>query len=319
MKAIASDGAGACLLTQVPDPGQPEANQVLIAHEYVGIHHADLHTMRSVDCHSGTILGTNGVGTILKLGSQVQGYTIGQRVGYLYQAPGAFCTHRLVPADRLFAIPDEIPAVIGAALGVPGLSAHFLALRAYLIRRNAPILVRGATGNVGHLLGQWCRSLGAKGIALVSTEEKKQRALEFGYRAAFLHSEPELGARIREAVQEPLGPYAVIDLIGGNDAYSLLPILSPLGMFLSVGECGGALPPLDPALLSLRSQTFSRPRLSIYGSVRIDMILNVQDVFTGYQQKALAPCYTVHAFDDIPQALNQIAQRTVIGTLIAKV
>lgn len=87
----------------------PEPNEVLLDHEYIGVNFVD--TM----FRDGTfalrdfpiVLGLEAAGTISAVGSGVQSWRTGDRVAY-WTTMGAYAQQRLIGADQLVAVPDDI-------------------------------------------------------------------------------------------------------------------------------------------------------------------------------------------------------------------
>jgi NADPH2:quinone reductase len=69
------------------------------------------------------------------------------------------------------------------------LSAHFLTIDCHKTREGETVLIHAAAGGVGQLIIQICKLLGAKVFALVSSENKKQIALQLGADEVFLYTE----------------------------------------------------------------------------------------------------------------------------------
>src|SRR5438270_881680 len=93
---------------------------------------------------------------------------------------GAFAEVAVAPAFMCFKLPDELDFAQGAALVLNYHTAYFsLKLRGRL-SEGETVLVHGAAGGVGTASLQVARGLGARTIAVVSTDEKDQVAREAG-------------------------------------------------------------------------------------------------------------------------------------------
>src|SRR6478752_8075129 len=93
---------------------------------------------------------------------------------------GAFAEVAVAPEYMVFPIPDEWSYEQGAALVLNYHTAYFsLKLRGRLAEGET-VLVHGAAGGVGTAALQIAKGLGAKTIAVVSSEEKKKVAEEAG-------------------------------------------------------------------------------------------------------------------------------------------
>src|SRR5215212_4745057 len=93
---------------------------------------------------------------------------------------GGFAETAVAPPFLTFKLPDELDFAQGAALVLNYHTAWFsLKLRGRL-RDGETVLVHGAAGGVGTASLQVAAGLGAKTIAVVSSEEKEQVAREAG-------------------------------------------------------------------------------------------------------------------------------------------
>src|SRR5881275_2385806 len=93
---------------------------------------------------------------------------------------GAFAEVTVAPAHLAFPLPDELDMAQGAGLILNYHTAFFaLKLRGRL-KEGETVLVHGAAGGVGSASLQVANGLGARTIAVVSTDEKERVAREAG-------------------------------------------------------------------------------------------------------------------------------------------
>jgi NADPH2:quinone reductase len=144
-----------------------------------------------------------------------------------------------VPADAVLPLPDSLSYVQGAALPMNYLTAEFaLGRRAGLVPGET-VLVHGAAGGVGTAAIQVARGLGARVIAVASTPEKRELALEVGADEAV----PVDGflARVKELTAGE-GVDVVVDVVGDDLVTDSLRSLRAEGRLLVVGFTGGTIP-----------------------------------------------------------------------------
>lgn len=148
----------------------------------------------------------DGAGTVAAVGSGVDPKRIGQRV-WLYEcqidrAGGTAAEYVMVPEALAVPLPDNVSFDIGAALGVPALTAWFCADRAGAAPgRN--VLVHGAVGAVGFYAAQMARLRGARVLGTVSNDQQAAAAQAAGI--ATVRRGDDLPKRAREwlAAQGP--------------------------------------------------------------------------------------------------------------------
>ena len=89
---------------------------------------------------------------------------------------------RYYQANKLLHLPEGLDDKKVAALLMKGMTAHYLLHRTYKVQPGDTILVHAAAGGMGLILCQWAKSLGAKIVGTVSTEEKAEVAYAAGCR-----------------------------------------------------------------------------------------------------------------------------------------
>jgi alcohol/geraniol dehydrogenase (NADP+) len=207
IKGYAVHAAGAELLPFKYDPGELKPGDVEVSITHCGVCHSDASL---IDNDWGTsqypfIPGHEIVGTISELGSAVQGFAVGDRVGIGWQAnscgrcewcrkgeenlcPQAqpTCVHRhggyaeSVRVNARFAV--KIPSALESEPTAPLLCAGitvYSPLRSLGINPSSRVGVIGI-GGLGHLAIQFARVFGAEVTAFSSSPNKEDEALKLG-------------------------------------------------------------------------------------------------------------------------------------------
>jgi NADPH2:quinone reductase len=144
-----------------------------------------------------------------------------------------------VPVDGVYPLPDSLSYVQGAAMPMNYLTAEFALARRAALAPGETVLVHGAAGGVGTASVQVARGLGARVIAVASTDEKRRLALDAGADESvlldgFLTAVKELA--------EGAGVDVVVDVVGGDLATDSLRCLRAEGRLMVVGFTGGSIP-----------------------------------------------------------------------------
>jgi len=135
---------------------------------------------------------SDGAGVVERVAEDVDRSWVGRRV-WLWNAGGAsFYGHPdegldvgtaaeyvALPARHVAPLPDGVSFDVGARLGAPGVTAHFVVLGDGPVRGKT-VLVQGSTGAVGELAVQIASHEGATVIATVGSSEKAERARASG-------------------------------------------------------------------------------------------------------------------------------------------
>lgn len=193
MRAVVYSETGPSSVLQVverdlPEPGPGEVRVRVVR---AGVNPTD-HKFRAgaMGGHAEVSPGQDGAGVVDAVGAEVDHLAVGDRV-WLYLAQhqrpyGTSAEHTVQPADRAVRLPAEASYDLGAALGVPAITAH-RALTSGEVNRLAPgtlvdhvVLVAGGAGAVGNAAIQLARWAGATVITTVSSEEKATLARAAG-------------------------------------------------------------------------------------------------------------------------------------------
>jgi NADPH2:quinone reductase len=152
---------------------------------------------------------------------------------------GGFAEVAVAPEFMTFKLPDELDFAQGAALVLNYHTAWFsLKLRGRL-QEGEWVLVHGAAGGVGTASLQVAKGLGAKTIAVVSSDEKEQVAREAGADEVVRSDGPW-----KDEAKELSGGGVdlVLDPVGGDRFTDSLRSLGEGGRVVVVGFTAGSIP-----------------------------------------------------------------------------
>lgn len=153
---------------------------------------------------------------------------------------GGFAEVAVAPEFFSFRLPEELDFAQGAALVLNYHTAYFaLKLRGRL-GEGETVLVHGGAGGVGTAVLQVARGLGARTIAVVSSEEKAQVARQAGA-DEIVRSDGPWKDEARE-LTAGAGVDIVIDPVGGDRFTDSLRSLREGGRMVVVGFTGGSIP-----------------------------------------------------------------------------
>jgi NADPH:quinone reductase len=162
----------------------------------------------------------------------------GDRVA-AFCALGGFAEVAVAPEFFTFALPDALDFAQGASLILNYHTAYFSLVMRGRLREGETVLVHGAAGGVGTATLQVAKALGARTIALVSSEAKGRVAQEAGADLTVLLSDDW-----KDQVKELSGGGVdmVLDPVGGDRFTDSLRSLRPNGRVVVVGFTGGSIP-----------------------------------------------------------------------------
>lgn len=279
--ALHKTGGPDVLTWETWEPGEPGAGEVLIEQEAAGLNFIDVYHRTGYyplpSLPAG--IGMEASGRVLSTGDGVEAVEPGDRVAYVTPPPGAYATHRVMPAQKLIKLPEGISSEQAAAMMLKGLTAQYLLRQTFRVGPGDTILVHAAAGGVGLILCQWASSLGARVLGTVGSEEKAELVRAKGCEVPILYREENVVERVREATDGELCS-VVYDSVGKDTFYQSLDLLKRRGMLVSFGQSSGPVEPLEPGLLSRKGSLFlTRPTLFDYTATRQELEAAARELF----------------------------------------
>jgi NADPH2:quinone reductase len=152
---------------------------------------------------------------------------------------GGFAEVAVAPEFLTFPLAPPLDFAQGAGLVLNYHTAYFALVLRGRLRQGETVLVHGAAGGVGTAALQVARGVGARTIAVVSSEAKQRVAEQAGADAVV-----RLGDVWREEVKELSGGGVdvVLDPVGGDRFTDSLRSLREDGRLVVVGFTGGSIP-----------------------------------------------------------------------------
>src|SRR5271156_3760122 len=152
---------------------------------------------------------------------------------------------------------DPSLAAVSTALGVlgmPGMTAYFGLLDICQPKPGETVLVSGAAGAVGSLVGQIAKIKGCRAVGIAGTDDKVEwMTKELGFDAAFNYkSTSDYGAKLKELC--PKGIDCYFDNVGGAITDDVFPLMNTFGRISICGQISQynlQKPELGPRLLGL--------------------------------------------------------------------
>jgi NADPH2:quinone reductase len=178
------------------------------------------------------------VGGVVRSASDGAGVKPGDRVAAFCML-GGFAEVAVAPEFFCFPLPDELDFAQGAGLVLNYHTAYFALRTRGRLQEGEWVLVHGAAGGVGTATLQVAQGLGARTIAVVSSDEKERVAREAGAD----HVVRSGGAWKDEAREISSGGVdVVIDPVGGERFTDSLRSLREEGRIVVVGFTEGSIP-----------------------------------------------------------------------------
>jgi len=260
--------------------GEPGPGEVRLRQSAAGLNFADVYFRTGLyKAPLPFTPGMEGAGVVEAVGSGVTDLRAGQRVAYPWSL-GAYAQVRLIAADRVVPLPDEISDEQAAAMMLKGLTAQYLLRQTLPLASGDTILFHAAAGGVGHIVLQWARHLGIEVIGTAGGPEKCARVRAAGAAHAIDYRAEDFVARTKDLTGGK-GVKAVFDSVGKDTFMRSLDCLRPFGMLVAFGQSSGAVPPFDVLALSTKGSLYlTRPSLATYVAERDRWRAMAADLFS---------------------------------------
>jgi NADPH:quinone reductase-like Zn-dependent oxidoreductase len=169
------------------------------------------------------LIGVDVSGTVAKLGSDVQGFSVGDKV--FAMAAGTYAELCVVKATALAKVPAGLDLIEAAALPLVTTTGNEL-MAATEIKAGQTVLVSGAAGSVGRSAVFTANERGAIVIAAVFKKQMDE--------AKTIGADRVIATDDESAVSSLAPLNAVADTVNGATAEKLIPKVSSGGVFASV-------------------------------------------------------------------------------------
>jgi NADPH2:quinone reductase len=304
--------------------GSPGAGEVLIRHHAVGLNYIDVYFRTGL--YPATMpagLGMEGAGVVEAVGEGVSHLSVGDRVAYASQPPGAYAELRVMPAMNVCVLPDAISFETGAAMMLKGLTAQ------YLLKKTLPVgglqsgdfvLFHAAAGGVGLIACQWAKHLGLQLIGTAGSDAKCALAKAHGAAHTINYRTDDFVARVKE-ITGGKGVKVVYDSVGKDTFAGSLDCLRPFGLMASFGNASGSVDPVAPGMLGPKGSLYlTRQTLFTHISSREATQAMADDLFDVVSSGAVTIRIDQrYALKDVAQAHTDLEARKTTGCTVLTV
>ena len=271
-------------------PIQLNENSVRIEQSAIGINYIDTYHRSGIYPLPGPLPvcpGLEASGRIIKIGSEVSNFNIGDKICYASSPIGAYCEIRDFPASKIIKIPDEISEEVAASILLKGMTVEYLFERLHKIKKNEFILFHAAAGGVGLIASQWANSIGCKMIGTVSTDEKAALAKENGCRHVINYKKENVVEKVMQ-ITNGKGVATVYDGVGKDTFNISLECLDLRGLFVSFGQSSGMVPDINlHKTFNPKSLFYTRPTLTHYTQNRKELLNSANLLFEKIKNGAI--------------------------------
>lgn len=268
MKAIVFDEHGDIDVLKYRDIEESplEPHQVRVAVRACSLNYHDVFTRRGmpgIKVPLPGIPGCDAAGLVAEMGSEVEGWSIGDRVlvdpvfwdlanGKMWMIGdtwwGAYADYVVVSSTQLIALDEDISFEDASCLPVAYGTAHRMMITRGEVVEGDKVLILGASGGVGTSALMLAKQRGAHVIAAAGSDEKCQQLVDIGADETINYNEVDFQRYCRENTGSLFngGGYdIVVNFTGGDTWAKSLKCVKLGGRVLTCGATAGFDPPTD--------------------------------------------------------------------------
>lgn len=217
---------------EVPTP-RPGPGDVLVDVSATAVNHVDTFVRSGAwrtPIDFPFVIGRDLAGTVVEAGSGAAGFRPGDRVwcnslGYAGRQ-GAAAQRAVVPADRLYPLPDGVDPADAVAVAHPAATAYLALFTHGRLRAGETVVVAGAAGNVGSALVVLAADAGARVVATAGARDLEY-CRSLGASEVIDYADPTATGRIRATARDGVDIY--VDTSGRNELTTSIDLLATRG------------------------------------------------------------------------------------------
>ena len=303
---------------EIADPAVPE-DGVVIRAEAIGVNFPDgllVQGLYQLKPPTPFTPGMEVVGTIEAVGSKVSGRKPGDRVAGV-AAIGTYAEKVAVPAAGVMPIPDGADAGEVTALICGYGTAHHALKQRGALQPGETLVVTGAAGLTGLAAIQIGKAMGARVIAVASSNEKRELCVENGADVALGYDD------LKDALKEATGGRGadvVFEVVGGEVFDACSRAMAWNGRLLIIGFASGTIPKLPVNLALVKGYSAVGVFWGDF-TVREPQVFaaNMRELMGWYASGRIRPVVErTYPLEQAAEALKHIHDRKAVGKIVLK-
>jgi zinc-binding alcohol dehydrogenase/oxidoreductase len=246
-------------IEEIPDP-EPKKGEVIVQLKSAALNRRDVWIRRGryANLKLPIVPGSDGSGIIVETGEEVDYAILGkevvinpcldwgsnervQRIDFrILGLPdnGTYAEYVSVPAENVYAKPDNLSWEEAAALPLAGLTAYRALVSRANIQQGQRVLITGIGGGVASFALQISKKIGAHIYVTSGHDDKLERAQEIGAEGGVNYKQGDWVSDLKEMIGSD-GIDVVVDSAGGENFDALLDITKPGGTIVTYGSTLG--------------------------------------------------------------------------------
>jgi NADPH2:quinone reductase len=300
-----------------------QPGQALVRVAFAGVNAADILMRRGASSERlPYIPGVEGAGVVVAVAEDVQGVVVGDRVAWAPTSQGAaigsYAELEAVSASQLIRVPGDVELSLAAGVVLQGLTAGYLVNDIARLGPGSTVLVRAAAGGTGRMVVQWASHLGARVIAVVSSDAKAAVALAAGADHALVASDGSVAKEVM-TLTDGVGVDYIVNGVGGTTFSDDLDSAAVRGHIAVFGRVAGPPEAFSAIELVQRSITVTGGYMTNFLRTPDEIAVATSRLWEGIGQGWLSPILETVRLEQASDAHRRLESRESVGKLILNV
>lgn len=302
------------------DEPQPGKGEVRVKVKATGVNFPDgllVQGLYQVKPERPFIPGVEFCGEVEALGEGVKHLKIGQRLICTNRAYGGFAEKAIVNARLVMPVTDDVSDVDAANIMCAHGTAHHALKQRARLKAGEVLVVLGAAGGTGIAAVQIGKAMGARVIAVCSSDDKLAMAKANGADELINYQETDLKAEIKR-LTDGKGADVVYDPVGGDAFDACTRSMARNGRLLVIGFASGRIPHLPVNLALVKEYSVMGVFWGSFVTHEPMVFLqNMQELFAWYKDgKVHLETDEVFPLSRTSDALAKVMNRQVKGKVV---
>ena len=262
-------------------------------------------------------LGSDCAGTITRVGANVTGFRMGDRVFGI--APASFAAYAVTQSCLLVHQPPNLSAEEASAVPVAYVTAWYALTHLARLKAGESVLIHAATGGVGLAAIAIAQHLGAEIFATAGSDSKRAHLQTLGIKHIFDSRSLAFADEVRDRTGGR-GVDVVLNSLSGEALELGLASLAPYGRFVELGKSDiyrNSRLGLEPFKRNLSLFAVDLDRMSYEKPELVGTML--REIVELLETQTLKPLpITVFAMDQLTDSMRLLAQAKHIGKIVVR-
>lgn len=241
---------------------------------------------------------------------------VGARVMALVDS-GAYTSHIVVAAKRVFAIPDSMPFEEAAGFGIVYQTSYFGLVHRAALAAGETALIHAAAGGVGLAAVQIAKALGAKVLATAGSEAKLDLAKSNGADVGIPYRDATWPKQVKAAT-EGRGADVIYDPVGGDIFDASTKCIAFGGRLVVVGFASGRIPSIAMNRVLLKNIAVTGLHWGAYFDLQPELVHGAHEALCEmYEAGKIRPVVSqTRPLLDAAAAIEELTSRRSTGKVV---